>query len=307
MSFNFKVDLLTELDNQLVSKKDVGRLYRSPRDKPHLWPTESSVQWEASNGLVITEGSCSRAVWYRINGFPVTDEPIPRMHWVWKAGQDWEDHCNQLSADRGILAAKSIKIQDTSLPLTISGEIDGVNFYLDSENIKHFYVIDYKSTGGSYYNTVKLMGNSRHNPFPKVENLLQLMVYLHRDPRLEFGMLVYLIRDKMDRTQFEIELITDDDGLVFARVNGKNYPKYSVNEIYRRYARICDYYDREELPPRDYDFEYTDSKAKMLHDVGELSKSALQKHLSGKAKDRQGHWRCSYCNFRQQCELDGET
>jgi hypothetical protein len=307
MSFQFRVDLLAELDDQLVSMNKVGRLYRTPRPKPHLWPTESSVQWEASNGTIITEGSCLRAVYYRINDYPVTDEPIARLHWIWKAGQDWEDHCNKLSKDRHMLAASSIKVQDTSLPLKISGEMDAVNYYTDPHGDKHFYVIDYKSTGGSYYNTVKLMGNSKHKPFPKIENLLQLMVYLHQDPRLEFGMLVYLIRDKMDRTQFEIKLVRDEEtGFIIANVNGEDYPEYSINEIYRRYMLICDYYQRNQLPPRDYDFEYSDEKAKKLNEVGQLSDSALKKHLSGKARDRQGHWRCSYCNYRQQCEADGE-
>lgn len=308
MAFEFQVDLLKELDDQLMSTNGVGRLFRTARTKPHIWPTDSSVQWEAANGMVITEGPCTRAVWYRLNGFPSTDDPIARMHWIWKAGFDWEDRCNQLSGDRGILAAKSLKIQDRSLPLTVSGEMDAVNYYTDEEGKKHFYVIDYKSTGGSYYNTVKLMGNSKNKPFPKIENLLQLMVYLHHDDRLEFGMLVYLIRDKMDRTQFEIKLVRDEDtGFIIANVNGVDCPKYSVNEIYRRYTRICDYYDREVLPPRDYQKRYTDDYAKALNDVGEMSDSAFKKHMAPRGKSKSGHWRCLYCNFAQLCEIDGDS
>lgn len=306
-SFDFKVDLIGKLDDQLLSHKNDGRLYRAPSKRPHLYPTEASVQWEADNGMIITEGSCLRAIWYRLNGYEVTDEPIPRLHWVWKAGEDWENHCNRLAYEAGMLAAKNIKVQDRELPLTVSGEIDAVNYYDDDDGKRHMYVIDYKSTGGSYYNQVKLMGNTKNKPFPKVENLLQLMVYMHIDERLEFGMLAYLIRDKMDRTQFQIDLNTTEDGLKYAVVNGEHYPKYSVNEIYRRYMMVCDYYDRNVLPPKDYTAEYTMHQAELLNEIGQLSDSALKKHKTGRPKDKQGHWRCSYCSFRKQCDADGDT
>ncbi len=293
MASKFKptVDLLGLLDKQLVESNGRDKKYKTPRPKPHIWPTEASVQWEAHNELIVTEGPCLRACYYRLNNYPVTDDPVARMHWVWQAGTWWEKECNKLSHELGILAAKSTKIQDASLSLTISGEMDAVNFYTDAEGKDHFYVIDYKTTGGSYQNQVKLMGNSKNAAFPKVENLLQLMVYLYQDPKLEFGMLVYNIRDKMERVQFEIRLKQDPEtGLLIANVNGVDHPEYSINEIYRRYRLLCDYYDRQVLPPRDYDFEYTDDKAKKLSEIGEVSDSALKKHLSG--SEKAGSWQC---------------
>ena len=299
-NFKLKVDLLKILDDELIKQNSKER-YRPPRRVPTIWPTEASVQWRAENGALITEGACHRAVYYRLTGAEKTEEVVPRMHWVWQTGNWWEDECNRLGKKSDILVANSVRFFDYSVPLPVSGEMDAV-YKVPDDPGDSLFVVDYKSTGGSYYGNVKLLGNRSTKPFPKVEALLQLMVYLKQDTRLAFGMLLYLVRDKMERTQFHIELEEDEQlGARIAKVNGKTYPQYSLEEIYRRYEILCDYYMRKELPPRDYDYVYSMERAQELFDVGQITKTA--KADVEKGKDR-GDWRCSYCNYRTKCLAD---
>lgn len=249
--------------------------------------------------MIITDGKCHRAVYYRITGVPSEREIEPKGRHIFATGFDWEDRCVEATEKAGVLSGKGVRVQDDSLPLRISGEIDAVNWYKDGDETK-YYVIDYKSTGG-YHNSSSLIGNTKKDPFPKVQNLLQLLVYMKMDPRFEFGMLAYLVRDFQDTTQFQIDL-TEEDGITYPVINGVIDRRYSLNEIYRRYAVICDYYERQVLPPRDKTPLYTAELAQAKFDLGLFGKTNLEKVKKGKAV---GDSDCTYCDFYETCQQDG--
>ena len=298
--FDFKVDLLKAVDEKFKLDNTSVRRYTPPKE-PTIWPTESSIEYKTDNGLTLHEGKCHRAIYYRLNKYPVTEDIDSRMYWIWATGFWWEHMCQEVSKELGILAGKSLRIYDTRFSPPISGEIDAVNTIPNTDPLK-FFVIDYKTTGGSYYGNVKLMGNRNNKPFPKPENLMQLMVYLGYDKKLEFGMLVYLIRDRMERTQFEIELVEHNNDLV-AKVNGIIYPKYSLNEIYRRYKKIGHEFETKQLPNRDYDIVYSNDKVEKLREEDLIAKTKYEKHLKGSLA---GDWQCSYCPYKDQCIKDGD-
>jgi hypothetical protein len=292
--FQPKANVLAELDDLMLRKSDNS--YRGAF-KPSLWPTEASVQWLTASGITITEGGCHRAIWYRLNQHPATDQPVTRMRWVWEAGRWWEDHCNELYALTGNLAGVKVKVWDNSLQLPLSGELDAVHKLPDTGE---HYVVDYKTSGGNYQGNIKILGSTKVIPYPKINALLQMMVYLKIDPRLRFAILVYLIRDKMERTQFQIEIAPHlETGLNVAYVNGVPDPRYSIEEIWRRYELLCYYYETQIMPPPDYEETYSIEKAEALHQEGLLSKTAFENHTKGKLA---GDWMCSYCSYRTICK-----
>lgn len=304
-----RVDVVGRLHQQILLEEQspFQALSRGPR----LWPTEASVQWTASNGALITEGQCRRAVFYRLKEYEKELDYRADAVLKWRCGDWFEEFCLHHARPSGDLAASKVRIFDTtSLPLPISGELDGVNWIRIGDR-QHFYLIDYKTAGG-YYAKKDLFGNKSHKASPKIDNLLQMLVYLHHDRRLEWGYLVYGIRDDWAMTQFEIMVVKDEQtGLDVASIDGELYPQYNIQEIFRRYREICDSYEHNILPPRDYDLHYTPDRAKALFDVGQCSKTKLDAVLAGKKTGSTGaplgDWRCSYCDYKIQCwQRDGE-
>ncbi len=300
--YKFQVDLLENLDKELI-EYNKEQEENKPPDEPMLRPHMASIKWTLDNGLTITKGACARSTYYYLNNEPRTDEATARLNWIWENGKWWEATCHILNKRNNSLVDNNIKFRiEDQFPLPLKGEMDGVNVVPGSDPPVHF-ITEYKTTGGSYQASVELLGNSKHKPFPKDENLLQLMTYLsfHRD--IKFGMLIYLIRDMMHRTQFEVKLVYDHKQKTdIAEVNGEVYPYFSIDRIYKRYEEIARYFLNKELPPRDYDLEYTDEKALLLNQAGELSKSAYEKHLKG---EKQGDWRCRFCSYTKKCYSQG--
>lgn len=296
------------LDEGISDLDSMDRRYRFPKPVPELYPTEASVQWRTASGLLVTEGGCNRAIWYRLKKYTEVKERDPRFFWIWSCGRWWEERGTEVLKHKDLLLAASIKFKWTPPAagcLTVSGEMDNVvkgNLKEDGEHEK--IVIDFKSAGGSYYTRKTLIGNKSTKPFPKVSNLLQLMVYMAADPSFDYGKLVYLLRDDMSRTEFNIKMRTDPvRKITHAVVNNGNYFKYNLEELIERYRLVSAYYHNNELPPQDYSWEYSDEEAEMMFDAGLLSKTAFQKHTAKKA-DKAGHMMCRFCSFRVQCEQD---
>lgn len=308
---NADVNHLAILDKLIVEDPMTPRLYRPPKQTQTLWPTEASVQYSI-DGIKITEGACARAVYYRLIGTKPDSDKDPRMHWIYLVGKNWEDDCNELSALAGILSGKSLRFRNEKTKLPISGEMDSVCSFRDQNGKEIKYVIDYKTTGGSYESISSLLGNSKKNPFPKVSNLLQLMIYLDYDPEnLKLGKLVYLIRDSLQRTEFSIQL--DDSEARNAIVKGaiyerediltakpKVYLQYSMKEIYRRFDYIAEHYFANQLPEREFQLIYTKERAEELWSLGKIAKGSYEKVISGKAHEA-GDFQCRYCPFKNTC------
>lgn len=303
-----RVDLVRSLHAQFIENERESEYYEAPHRGHRLWPTEASVLWHAPDGTPILEGACRRKVVYRLRDTPRERTIKPELTLKWRCGDWFEEHCLKASRARGDLARAKVRIFDTSTcSLPISGEIDAVNWInIDDETI--YYPVDYK-TAGEYWASSEILGNKSKLGKPKVENLLQLMVYLDHDPRFPWGLLVYGIRDGWGMAQFQVELVNNPtNGTRCAKVNGVLYPQYTMESIIERYRQICLYMDQNLLPIRDFDLHYTPQRAKALFDLGRLAKGKWENIQKGERFYKNvpiGDWQCSYCDYAQRCKEDG--
>lgn len=309
--------LISLLNGKMLQQPFQKRDYTIPKTTPSVWPTEASVTYNVTvegRKIKIVEGACLRQVFYRITGAEKTDERIePRLNWIWRQGENFERDVNDLCRMISVLAGEKLRFKDETFPsLPISGEIDAVlSIEHPTTKTPFFVVVDWKTTGG-YHNSSGIMGNTKKDPFPKVSNLLQLMVYLKQDPRLSYGKLLYFVRDDCTMTEFTVRLVEDQRQRLVAMVKSvvmkegvtildgteKEYPQYSINSIYSRYGALADAIAANALPPRDYQLEYTDERFEDMVTMGELSKTAIEQHQKGK---KVGDTECQYCDWRSRC------
>lgn len=302
------LDVMPILNKEIRNPPWESRGFTVEKEIPTIYPTEASVEVQ-KGGVSYVEGACIRATWFRLNRFPEDDVLEDRMPWIWKVGKDTEDAGNALLKQAGYLVGKSIRFQRTETLLPISGEMDTVCAFVDPDGKLVYFVIDFKTTGGNYYGITQLLGNSKVSPFPKIPNLLQLMIYLYIDERLKFGKLVYLIRDNLVGTEFTVQLNEKGEACVrkklyhsnksFSEIPYQAYPEYTIKEIFRRYNLIGMYYQKKQIPPPDFDIVYSDSRAKELHSVGKITDNQLKDHSTGKKEV--GDYQCSNCKFKSHC------
>jgi len=296
------LDLVGRLDQAMRSKFERPVIDREKT----LRPTEASIEYETPSGRKAIAGKCMRSVWYRLKGVPETETPQDRMYWVWWSGKAWESKCMNKMKEEGILVTANPRFlyKHPDVPLLVSGEFDAIAY---DKELGCNVLIEYKTTGGSYIGRIKLMGNSKHRPEPKIENLMQVMLYLDRvRETVPYGVIAYLIRDKMERVQFTVAL-REEGGLTFpifvqgtgdlSRATALKH--INLEGIYARYAKTCEHYLSDILPDRDYTLEYTDDQALLLFQDGDLSKKQYDDHVSGKS--RKGDWQCNYCSYLSTC------
>jgi len=308
-------DIHSHINSSMQEKDKTFSGYKVAKDVQTIWPTEASIEKISESGLSVKEGACVRAVWYRINEYKEEREIEERMYWIWAFGNWYEKQGTELLSRKGHLIGSSIRFKDNSLDLPISGEMDAV--LIDPETNEKI-VVDFKTAGGSYYSISKLKGNTKTKAFPKISNLLQIMIYLNKDPDLDYGILAYKIRDDMTEVAHKVRLVDYQDEytgniIKAAEVNGTVYPEYNIEEIFRRYQIIIDHYKSRELPPRDYYNVYPDGLIDVMYRDGLVTKTSYAKHkgkdpktLKKVKQEPQGDWQCRYCNFFKQCQKDGE-
>lgn len=311
--YNYDVDVLKKLNTLIRNPVWESRNYSIPKAVETVWPTEASVVYY-KDGVRLVEGSCNRAIWYRLNHYEPKEDIEDRMYWIWRMGKLIEEDANTLLSQSQVLVGKSLRFQDTSTVLPISGEMDSVCKFIDGEGSEKHFVIDFKTTGGNYFGNTQILGNTKVNPMPKIPNLLQIMVYLKVDPRFVFGKLVYFIRDNLVGNEFTIQL-KEHQGNMIASIKGGNYttkksvvnstyidyPEYSIENIYARYNEVGRYYMTKTLPPPDYDIEYSEERINDLHRIGKISDNQMKDFQKGKPK---GDYQCIGCKFAHHCIKD---
>lgn len=305
------IDLLAIVNRAIRDPVWDARSYSFPKQVETIWPTEASIIFH-ENGVRIVEGACNRATWYRLKHYKPLGETEDRMHWIWRFGKLLEDDVNLLLKQTGFLAARNVRFHDNTTSLPISGEMDAIGVMQDHRGEPINFVIDVKTTGGNYQGTTKILGNTKTRPFPKVPNLLQIMIYLNVDPQLKFGKLMYLIRDNLVGNEFTIRL-KDHNGLKIANIKstvwnsstsivgafGQDYPQYSVEGIYARFQELSNYYLKNILPPPDYSIEYSEQRAEDLYRIDRLSDNQITEHRKGKLK---GDYQCIGCKYVEYCK-----
>lgn len=295
--------------------------------RPSLYPSEASVvATDPQTGFKQIIGACQRKPWYRIMGIKPSNPPTERSMWIFEFGKELENHITELTKRARIWNNNSVKFFDPAL--NVSGEMDiivepfgdGVIFvecktsygyYAEREHFDHWV--------GRGSKKVLVKGK------PKDAHLLQLALYLfyHKDDeRVLGGKLVYLLRDNMNRTEFDMTIepeqvgVTETGTPVYKHrvfVNGEADKRFYMEDVLDNYkqlgAKIMVSFNElragktvaELVPPeRSYDLVYSDEKIEAEYKKGNIKDSDYEAWTKDNTK-RPGDFNCSYCDFKDYC------
>ena len=296
--------------------KAVMRKPVNGRRRPGLHPSSASVI-AREGSLVYAIGGCHRAEVWKLLGIPETNPHSITSAYTFKFGNYIEDMIRKLLIESGTYEASSIKFYYPKY--RISGEID---LWLNHPQGGQV-IVEVKSTYG-YYSDKALKDG------PKDDNLLQLITYLYVDqddpglfaPKDDIvgGKLIYLLRDNFHRYEFNVTL--EEDGNIVVNENVEQ--RFKVGDIMNRYEVLLNHVtnindamndmtdnDRRDprydenlpIPPRDYALYYRDDEIDLRAEHGHISKSAYDKFKKSRKglNVRPGHWRCSWCSYKDKC------
>lgn len=269
---------------------------------PHLYPSEASVR--DADGVL--HGSCLRSVFYRLTKTPKTNPPNARAQWIFDLGLAVEETIIRRSKEAGIWFDDHIKWYNPDYH--VSGEVDLIirnplePDMLIGVEIKSFY---------GYMATAEIMGTRTKPGFPKISQLLQTFLYTDWFKEILSGFkMAYLARDATEnRRDFNIEFhetngaTGQDEVLVYPVVDGKIYPKFTLNGIYERFTEAWNYFTARQLPPRDFQLYYSKEEMEQRVKDGLTSKvdAAGFKKKPSCMKYRKADWQCRYCDYRNLC------
>lgn len=290
-------------------------LIRSKR-LPTFYPSAASCRATLEGEPNKVYGACMRSQWYRCAGFSESNPSTPYNHYIFAAGNMWEDWlCEQLK-QAGVWAGNSIKF---ALPeYYVSGEID---ILIKDENGEPV-IIENKTYNASNYNAKKeICGLAGTRPTPKYSNAMQAALYLKYFSEPENGGVKKVLLTYMDRScsgpdamqQFDITLNKTTQGTMIhidtTNSKGTHYsydlPGVSVEGILERYTELMRSLQEstDVPPPADFMHIYPEEVVLQKFEEGEIAKTKFEKWQSNKEANPIGYYMCqSYCGYRDLCK-----
>jgi len=262
----------------------------------HFYPSEASVEWIDHHGITRVGGACMRQVYYRCTNTPVDGQPDAYSEWIFALGKAVEQILVEQWKQMGIWVANNIKFLDEEH--NISGELDVVLTEPDGT----LYGAEVKSFYG-YQATRDICGNKHQQGKPKTSQLLQTLVYVDLCRKLgiiDYFKMIYYARDSANRAEFDITLLQDGEFLR-PTINGVIDYRFTMQEIYDRYAILADHINNKILPVRDFERVWDEEKVEQRHDIGEVSDTAYKDWKKRPEKNPIGDWQCRYCPYSSIC------
>jgi hypothetical protein len=269
--------------------------YRS-KGRGTFWASEASASFTNDFQEQQTVGKCNRSVYYRIKGVTPTNLPSPQSEVIFLLGNMVENHLIDLWKQMGLWENNSVRWEDK--PRNLSGEFDAI---LREGN--RLYGVECKSFYG-YYANKQILGhwegraaNKRYvKGKPKDEHLMQAAIYADQTKgELEGFKLIYCSRDDNQMAEFNITIGPAREILI----NGSPDKRFTIEDVYTRYAKLGEALASGEMPPKDYTWKPNDETVERLFARGDISKSAYESHIDG--KDKVSDFHCNYCNFKDYC------
>ena len=272
----------------------------------HYYPSEASVQYLDSNGETVTEGTCLRKAYFRCVG--VEGQPYSaNTQFIFGLGKYTENFLVDTWKEMGIWVGNSVRWYDEEYNL--SGELDVI---LREPDTGLNYGVEVKSFYG-YFMESELFGNKSKIGFPKMNHVLQTLVYQYEFANLDHFDIVYLGRDKARRISFRAELIPDtiedaatgeEEIIHRPAINGKAIMDFTMEDLLGRFVALDKAVKDRDPPGRDYELKYSKEKIGKIREAGQLSTLKYNKFLKCKSPtnvDWPGDWQCRYCNFEGIC------
>jgi radical SAM protein with 4Fe4S-binding SPASM domain len=264
----------------------------------HFYPTSASCLTKSGK----VQGTCLRQVVFGYWGVPKTNFPKAEMYYTWGVGKHIEMMWMEWLKEMGLYVASNVKfyIQD----FNVSGEIDAIVRETPGSDVLIGAEMKTSYAGKSGFFTRKVItGTKDCPPKPKIENLLQVCLYLDTFKELPYWVLIYAARDNWDRTEYTIRLVDVDGDRCPEIMNswGHSYIDYDVSmaRIYNRYIDAKNYIRKGFLPPCDFKPLMTRDEILESIDNGDAYKSSLKNFDEGLSLTSDFH--CNYCDYRDIC------
>lgn len=290
-------DLFAETDKHLVRPK-----FQTEREA-HLYPSEASVKIYDKHGDPVVHGGCMRACYFRMSGEFEGTPYDARSEYIFIQGKAVEEFLIKLWKEMGIWVDNNIKFIDKEN--NISGELDAI---LAEPPSGQLYGVEIKSFYG--YNAEKeIFGNKSQKGFPKMNHLLQTLVYLnHFRDRLPFFRIVYFDRGGVKRRTFKVELHQEGE-ILYPMVDGEVQRQFSMQDVLARYKELQHHLETGTVPPNDFELQYDNAKIEDFYKKKKVAKTKYEKWKNGKLGfyEHIGDWQCSYCRYKDTCWGDSNS
>ena len=263
----------------------------------NLYPSEASVEYTDAYGERTVLGGCMRQAWLRVKMMeslartresrfclPIGEndiivQPTPytaKTMWVFEAGNKYESMVKEKMLASGILAASHKRFfRNIKYGYVLSGELDAVG---KDPRTGEFFGVEVKSIYG--FNAEKeVIGNTGERRAgrkgqPKPQNVMQAAIYDFVWPELPYFKLMYIMRDKVLKTEFDIS-VEQDTGRIY--VDGDPIKEYTLFDVFSRFSNLALALHTSKLPPRDYDLQYNDEKMNKLIARNKMAKTNSEK------------------------------
>jgi hypothetical protein len=257
--------------------------------KPSFYPSEASAVWKDGAGVTRTAGGCLRASWFRYTGQADPSKvlsPDAYTQWIFALGKAVEQILVEQWKQMGIWVGNNIQFYDEAR--NISGEIDVL---LRDPQTRELYIGEAKSFYG-YQATKQVCGNKSTKAEPKTSQMMQALVYVDQFKDLvSYAKLIYYARDSAERNEFDITLV-EKDGAHWPCIDGMIDTRFTMENIYARFAELSDYIRAGVMPPPDYEMRWSPEKVEQRHLLGEIAKTTYEKWKKSPKSNPIGDWMC---------------
>ena len=244
-------DCLTPLELFLESTRGEDKIQN------HHRPSSARIEGEGE-----VYGECLLAQYYKWKGLPPTNPiELKGLHNFW-CGHNYED-----AYEKGLQIAKTEYQKeypfqsDLGLKNVLSGRLD---FVIKTNN--HWEGVEIKTAYGQG------MTSQKKNGLPKEGYILQMMCYLEKCPlNLSCIHNPTYARDSFYRLPFELYRNEDGTFAIIGNLGEKHIP-WTFEMIKQSWAKLENYLEKEETPPKDYNIE-----------------------------DKKQSWHCKYCAYQNKC------
>ena len=279
------MNLLEKVDKYLENPY----LERTHRTSTAHYPSQSSclVKNEYNENIII--GNCMRSIYWESRGIKKTNPMKARGARITRVGKIVEQFEIDRYKELGIWRGNNVKFFNEKYK--ISGEIDALVF---NEEARCLIGVEIK-TGYDYKFRKEVIGTPTKKGKPKLEHLLQTMLYIDYF-KLLFK-IVYIDRGNAARKEYDITI--NKDGT--PNIDGKKLDNgLSIPGCIARFKQLEEHLEDSTLPRRDFQLQYSPQQVEFLYDSNRLNK-AQKKEFEKNKKVDMGDWRCRYCDYKDYC------
>jgi hypothetical protein len=258
-----------------------------------FYPSQSSIR-TFEYGKPVVKGSCIRQVYWSKTGEPITDPSSRDQGWRAEMGNWISQMLVEWCKRAGTYVADEYSFTDTER--NIRGRIDLIYRHPIT---KELVGCEIKSIGDYYQRKGTVSGNPMELA-PKIYHLLQVGCYIdyfefHPTMPIKTWIIPYIARCTGERNCFTISRDSAKQLLVDGAPTG-----ITTDMIHERNKELQEYLDKQEVPPRDFELQYSKERLLWMAKTGLLTSKQATDVNAGK-KLVKGDGSCSFCSYKTKC------